>query len=415
MKKFFMVVMIMGLLLLVVGCGKKGDVLRLATWDSEESLKTLKAIAEKFEETHPDVKVQIEAYGDGFDKKLSASFGAKNPPDVMYMWDFPKYQASLEPLNTYIDNDDSFKIYHDDLFPGLLNYTTIGNDILGMPAGFTSHVMYYNKALFDQAGVAYPTDDWTWSELREKAKKISELGDDINGLALSTQPDPYDFEQFFWVNGSSYLSPDGTAIDGYFNSPASIEMMQLFVDMIKEGSAYGAQSKISDTFRNNKLAIQESGIWPLKRHLEVIGKENLGIAPLPRMEKSKPANSVINSSGISMAKDSKNKELAWEFIKFYTSPEAVKMRSEVDLPVLKSVANELGYLEDPYYAPYYKMLETAEEYRSSFLLHPEWTKISENISMAIESSLVGIVNNQDVDVKELFDTAVKESEKFFKE
>lgn len=62
------------------------------------------------------------------------------------------------------------------------------------------------------------------------------------------------------------------------------------------------------------------------------------------------------------------------------------------------------------------MLETAEEYRSSFLLHPEWTKISENISMAIESSLVGIVNNQDVDVKELFDTAVKESEKkFFKD
>ncbi len=110
MKKFFMVVMIMGLLLLVVGCGKKGDVLRLATWDSEESLKTLKAIAEKFEETHPDVKVQIEAYGDGFDKKLSASFGAKNPPDVMYMWDFPKYQASLEPLNTYIDNDDSLNL-----------------------------------------------------------------------------------------------------------------------------------------------------------------------------------------------------------------------------------------------------------------------------------------------------------------
>ncbi len=89
------------------------------------------------------------------------------------------------------------------------------------------------------------------------------------------------------MNGSSYLSPDGTAIEGYFNSPASIEMMQLFVDMIKEGSAYGAQSKISDTFRNNKLAIQESGIWPLKRHLEVIGKENLGIAPLPRMEKIK--------------------------------------------------------------------------------------------------------------------------------
>src|SRR4051794_32844862 len=61
-------------------------VLRFATWDSGEALKIQETIAKKFEEKHPFIKVQMETYGDEFDQKLAAAFGAKNPPDVMYMW-----------------------------------------------------------------------------------------------------------------------------------------------------------------------------------------------------------------------------------------------------------------------------------------------------------------------------------------
>ncbi|MGV2787801.1 extracellular solute-binding protein, partial [Clostridium perfringens] len=68
--------------------------LRFATWDTGDALKIEQEIAKKFEESHPGTKVQVESYADGFDQKRAAGFGAANPPDVMYMWDFPTYHQS---------------------------------------------------------------------------------------------------------------------------------------------------------------------------------------------------------------------------------------------------------------------------------------------------------------------------------
>lgn len=414
MKKGLLLFIALILAFGLVGCGEKKSVIRFATWDSEEALETQKEIAKKFEELNPGIKVQVEAYGDGYDQKMAAGFGAKNAPDVMYMWDFPTYKDSLEPLNTYMDGDEDFDALIKDLYPGILNYSTIDENVYGLPVGYTSHVMYYNKQLFDQAGVEYPTSDWTWDELREKAKKISALDETIYGFAVSTQPDPYDFEQFLWTNGAAYIAPDGSSVDGYLNAEGTIKTMQFFADMIKEGSAWGAQDSVSKAFRGGNVAIQESGIWPLGRHKEAIGEENLGVVGLPRSDKNTPASSVINSSAICMAKDSKQKDLAWEFIKFYTSEEAVKMRAEIDLPVLQSVADELGYTTDAIYAPFYEMLETAEGHTPSFLLHPDYSKISEHVYNAIEKTFVDTINGEKVDVKEIFDNTVSECDKYFK-
>lgn len=394
----------------LMGCAKEDtQTLRFATWDSEDTLEVQKQIAKRFEELNPGVKVQVEGYGDGYDQKIAAGFGAKNAPDVMYMWDFPTYKASLEPLNGYMDSDESFKTLMNDLYPGILNYSTMDDKVLGMPVGYTSHVVYYNKSLFDKAGVAYPEEGWTWDDLREKAIALSTLGDDVYGFAFSTSPDPYDFEQYYWSFGTSYLSSDGKMMDGYFNSPEAITMMQMFSDMVKEGSALGAQDSVSNAFRGGNVAMQESGIWPLERHIESIGAENLGIIALP---KAKEASSVINSSAICMAKDSKNKDLAWEFIKFYTSQEAVKMRAKIDLPVLKSVSEELNYTNDPMYKPFYDMLETAEAHTPAFLLNSEYSKISEKMLYAIEKVFVDSVNGEPVDVKAILDEAVSESAQF---
>ena len=146
--------------------------LRFATWDSGEALKIQQDIAKKFEEKNPGVKVQVEAYGDGFDQKLAASFGAKNPPDMMYMWNFPAYYESLEPLDQYIEGDSEMDM--DDFYQGLFNYSGMNGKIYGMPAGFTTRVVYYNKDLFDAANVPYPKDGWSWDDFKEIAKKLSD-------------------------------------------------------------------------------------------------------------------------------------------------------------------------------------------------------------------------------------------------
>ena len=258
MKKIFIINLL--LLLLLISCGggsKKNEAadgtvtLRFATWDSGEALNIQKEIAKKFEEKNPNIKVQVEAYGDGFDQKLVAAFGAKDAPDVMYMWDFPTYGSSLEDLNAYIEKDSSVDMK--DFYEGLMNYVQLDGKTYGIPAGFTTHVIYFNKKLFDDANVPYPTEEWTWEEFAEKAQKLSKPEEKVYGFDVLAKPDPYDFEQFLWSFGSSYISPDGKTLKGYMDSPESAAAAQLFAEYLvsEEGAEILYEKAYNVTARKN--------------------------------------------------------------------------------------------------------------------------------------------------------------------
>ena len=199
-------------------------VLRFATWDSGEALKIQEAIAKKFEEKHPFIKVQMEAYGDEFDQKLAVAFGAKSPPDIMYMWNFPAYFHSLEPLEKFINRDPNVDL--NDFYQGLFNYSTMYRKLYGMPAGFTTRVVYYNKDLFDAADIPYPKDGWTWDDFKSVAKKLSNPAMGQYGFGVRPEPDTYDLQGIVWSNGSSFISEDGKKIDSYMNSPETIESIR---------------------------------------------------------------------------------------------------------------------------------------------------------------------------------------------
>ncbi|MBP9477693.1 MAG: sugar ABC transporter substrate-binding protein [Sebaldella sp.] len=399
------------LLLFIFSCGsekkqeesKDGSVtLRFATWDTGQELEIQKEIAKKFTEKNPKIKIQVEAYGDGFDQKLVASFGAKDAPDVMYMWDFPTYGSSLEDLNPYIAKDSSIDIK--DFYEGLLHYVQMDGKTYGIPSGFTTHVMYYNKKLFDAAGVAYPTENWTWEEFAEKAQKLSKPDEKIYGFGVPSKPDPYDFEQFLWSFGSSYISPDGKTLKGYLDSPESIAAAQLFGDLVKSkaGVLVGKKDQQSgdDIFKAQKIAMWESGIWPLNGFKEA--GVDFGIALMPR-KGTNPPKSVVSLSAVAMWKDSKHKDAAWEFIKFYNSEEAAKLRV-TDLPVRKSLVEKFGTTKDPMMKPFYTMLETSDN-TPAFLLNKNWKEVQRNLGIAIENIMIG---NQDA--KTAFTDVVTKSE-----
>ncbi|MBT2765432.1 sugar ABC transporter substrate-binding protein [Paenibacillus lautus] len=379
--------------------------LRFATWDTGDALKIEQEIAKKFEESHPGTKVQVEAYADGFDQKLAAGFGAANPPDVMYMWDFPTYHQSLEPLDGYASKDEDLNI--DDFYQGLFNYGKIDNQLYGIPAGFTTRVVYYNKKMFDDAGIAYPSDGWTWKEFQENAQKLTDKSKKQYGFGVRAENDTYDLQGFVWSNGGSFISEDGTTIEGYMNSKETAEAIQMLGDMLKNGSAVltggkGQQSG-EDIFKAGKIAMWESGIWPLESFREA--GIDVGTVEMPAFE-GKPVKGVLAESALSIAKDSKNKDLAWEFIKFYVSDEAIKMRV-ADLPVRVSVVNELKKDQDPLYKPYYTMLERSDN-TPAFLLNPKWNEVNRQLSAAVESVMFGS------DAQEVLNQAVKDSERYLK-
>ncbi|MEB3055436.1 ABC transporter substrate-binding protein [Bacillus pseudomycoides] len=378
-------------------------VLRFATWDAGKNLKIQQQIAKKFEEKNPGVKVQVEAYGDGFDQKLAASFGAKNPPDVMYMWNFPAYYKSLEPLDELAKKDPDMKL--DDFYQGLFNYSSIDGKLYGMPAGFTTRVIYYNKKLFDKANIPYPKDGWTWDEFVDTAKKLTDASNKQYGFALRPEPDTYDLQGFIWSNGSSFVSEDGKQIKGHMNSPETIEVMKSFQSMLKDKTAVlvGGKNQQSgdDIFKAGKLAMWESGIWPLEGFKDA--KIDFGTVEPPAF-KGKPVKGLVGTSAVSIAKDAKHKELAWEFVKFYSSPEAIKMRTS-DLPVRISVVKELKKEEDANVKPFYTMLERSTN-TPAFLLNPKWDEANRNLSAAINAIMLG------QDPEQLLNKAVQDSEKY---
>ncbi|GIN85161.1 sugar ABC transporter substrate-binding protein [Heyndrickxia sporothermodurans] len=387
------------------GDGKKDGktVLRFATWDSGNTLKIQQDIAKEFEKENKDVKVQVEAYGDGFDQKIAASFGAKNPPDVMYMWDFTTYNQSLEPLDSYVEKDPDIKM--DDFYEGLFNYSKVDNKLYGMPAGFSTMVVYYNKKLFDQYKIPYPKEGWTWDEFKESAKKLSDKSKKQYGFSVTSEPDTYDLQSLIWSNGGSFISDDGTKIDGVMNSPETIEAVQMYGDMVKDGIAVLTggknQQSASDIFKSGKLGMLISGIWPIQGYKDA--KVDFGTVMMPSFG-SKPVKGLISSSSISIAKDSKQKDLAWKFVKFYSSEKAIKMRT-ADLPVRKSVVQETKVMDDPLYKPFYTMLENATN-TPAFLLNKNWNEVNRNLSAAINAVMLG------KDGKPLFDKAVQDSEKY---
>lgn len=401
-------VLLAATLALLGSTAAQAEVLRFATWDSDESLAIQQAIAKRFEELNPGVTVQVEPYGDGYDQKLVAAFGAGSPPDVMYMWNFPTYAPSLQPLDELIARDAA-ELKMEDIPQGLVNAARVDGKTYGLPAGFTTHVVFYNKDMFAAAGIEAPKAGWTWDDLRASAAKFRDPANKVYGFAVEAKPDPYDYEQFFWSNGTKYISDDGTTLEGYMNSPEAVAVMEMFADMAKKEEAIalgiGDDTSGSALFKAGKLAMFESAMWS-KSGLDASGI-NYGVADLPAFAGKEP-HSALSVSAISIAKDSKQQELAWKFVKFYTSPEAVAMRTN-DLPVRISVAEEKGMTADPVYKPFFDILAMSGRETHAFLKNPNWSKIQDNLARAIEATMIDQGN-----AKAHLDDAVKRSTRLLK-
>lgn len=384
--KWLLMIVLAGLTC-IAAAADEPRVLRFATWDGSESLIIQQRIAAAFEARHAGVKVQVEAYGGGYNQKLSAAFGAKNPPDVMYMWNFPLYHRVLEPLDDYLARDA--RIDAADFVPGLFRFATVADAnakrerLYGLPAGFTAQVIYYNKDMFDRAGLPYPQAGWSWDDLRRLALRLRNPAAKAFGFGLDVNPDPYDFQSYLWSAGGRMLGPDGVSVQGHLNGTPSKAMFAFLLDLLKRDVAatlgVGDGRNQRQMFVSDKIAMLLDGA-AFRVELKQDGKR-FGVIGLPSFE-GRPAQSVVSVSALAMARDSKQKALAWDFIQFFSSAEAVRLRSN-DLPVLLSVAAQQGLKDDPLVRPFYAMADSMQE-TPAHLLNPRWTRAQDVVRDAIQ-------------------------------
>lgn len=362
------------------GDGKSGGKvkIRFASWDEAEDVDAQQAAVDKFNDAHDDIEVTLEAYGGEFDTKISAGMGSNDMPDVMYMWNYPAYSQGLEPLDSYIEKEG--EDYKKNFYDTLWNYNSYDGSTYGIPIGFTTHALFYNKDIFAEAGIAEPTNDWTWEDVQAASKTITEKCEGKKGFSFQMKPDPYDYEMYLWSNGTAYVDAEGT-LEGNLNSDKAKEVFQMFQDMEKDGYAVATEKSGTDEFRAGNTGMYVYGSWSINTLKE--DGVNFGVVNIPSFG-SQPSISILSSSGISMSKDSKNKEAAWEFIKFWTSEEMNKERIGMELPVLYSVVESEGIMEQPEYAPFYTMLEQSSDYTPSSFIYESWSELSENLSLSFE-------------------------------
>ena len=192
-------------------------------------------------------------------------------------------------------------------------------------------------------------------------------------------------------------------MDGNINSDASKEVFQMFQDMEEEGYAIATEGDGTDEFRAGNSAMYVYGSWSINTLNE--DGLNYGVTTIPAFaDAGQDSVSILSSSGLSMSKDSKNKDAAWEFIKYWTNEECNKVRIGTELPVLNSVVESEGIMDQVEYAPFYTMLEQSQGHTPASFIIEDWSEVSENLSLSFEQ-IFNPSSMQDVD--EVLDNAAK--------
>ena len=215
----------------------------------------------------------------------------------------------------------------------------------GLPGNFSNVVLVYNKDLFDQAGVAYPTDDWTQDDLQAAAEAIRALGDDIYGIYQ-----PITYNEFYKVAaqyGGSLLNDDLTEFT--INSPENIQAAQVMVDRVLVSNVQPTEVQMGgmgdwDLFMSGRLGMIPTGIWAFNTFTE--GCDFAWDIAVEPGAVQKATHFFSNACVINA--QSENKEAAATWITWLTSsPEAAALRIEAgwDLPAINDEATLAAYLD----------------------------------------------------------------------
>ena len=313
-------------------------------WGDPAELDSQTKLVESFEAANPtiDVKVTVADW-DSYWEKLLTGLAGGAAPDVFAMDGplAPDYQARdvLLDLQPLIERDGYDLGQLADQGVGV--FKTSDGKQYGLPRDLNVVVLYYNKKLFDAAGVPYPDDTWDWAKLVEVGKKLtldtnSDGTMDQWGLYTETSDMENYWLSLVWQNGGDFFAADGKSTA--LTSAASSGGLQFLQDLIYKDKIMAEPAifaDLGDAFEQGLAAMEVNGSWLVPTH-QAAGIE-LGIAPVP----SGPAGrfTTVNPTGAVIYKNTKSPDAAWEFVKYLASPPAQEqlMQLKASLPVSKEV------------------------------------------------------------------------------
>jgi multiple sugar transport system substrate-binding protein len=397
-RKTLTVGLALALLLALAACGNGGDSGQSsedveinyfsfsANPDYEAQLNDMVAA---FEDENPGIKVNLEsAPYDSYFTKLQTLLAGGTPPDVYEInyENFVSYASKdvLLDLTDLVAADSSIDLSK--VNETAFNAYQYEGKQYGMTEAFSNVLTFYNKALFDEAGVAYPTADWTWDDETEAARKIT----DADGRVYGTYS-PVTMNEFFKViaqnGGSIYDSSGNLAINDAKNVEALQHMVDLvLVDKVTPNLAEMSGQKSEDLFLNGQLGIVHTGIWLFGAFEDADFEWDIQV----EAGNTQKATHFF-ANGLVVDKDTANAEAAYKFAKFMSiGPAAAQIRvdNSWELPISTDQAILDAYLS-----------QTPPENRQAvfdslnYLVLPpvsdNWAKLSSDADAEFQKVLLG--------------------------
>lgn len=307
--------------------------LSVSIWDSYQEPGIKEILADFTEKTGIKTKLTVVKW-DEYWTMLEAGAQGGSLPDVFWMHsnESERYISNgmLLDLTDKIAESDTIdpENYPEDIW-GLYTYE---DKYYAVPKDVDTIALWYNKTLFDEAGLAYPTADWTWDDVTEAAKKLTKEDGSQYGLAMRNDNNQEGYYNMVFDNGGYIISDDKTKSG--WDDPKTIEAMETLEGWIQDGLMPSletmSENSVDVLFQSGKVAMVCQGSWMLPAYKSnEYTSENCDVVELPKNATTGRRASVYNGLGWAASANGKNTENAWKLIEYLGSKEAQEKQAEL--------------------------------------------------------------------------------------
>lgn len=295
-------------------------------WDPNQEAGIKEILADFTTETGIKTDIQIVSWNEYW-TLLEASAKSNDLPDVFWMHanSALKYMENDLLLDVTDKIAQSDKIDINNYYEDITELYSLDCKNYALPKDIDTIALWYNKTYFDEAGLAYPTDDWTWDDLIENAKKLTKSDGSVYGFTLKN-----DNGQGGWFNmindANGYVISDDKKTSGLDN-PNTLKGMET-VQKLLDAKVMPSQEIMSETeadvlLGSGKVAMATFGSWMLSafKQNEYIS-QNCDVARLPKDATTGRQSSVYNGLGWAISANTPREDSAWKVVEYLSTKEA---------------------------------------------------------------------------------------------
>ncbi|QHQ61732.1 extracellular solute-binding protein [Anaerocolumna sedimenticola] len=320
------------------GAEVSGDTLTVAIWDTNQEPGLRKIMDDFTAKTGTKVEIQVTPW-DQYWTMLEAGATGGTLPDVFWMHsnEIAKY-SEYEMLLDLTDRIAKSDVVDMSKFPeDIVNiYKWQGEKQYAMPKDIDTIALWYNKTMFDEAGLAYPDDSWTWDDFKEACKKLTKPDGSQYGYTLKPGNNQDGWYNMVYDMGGTVISDDKKSSG--FDQPGTIKALDFASGLVKEGLTPPyetiAENDANALFEAGKVAMITQGSWMLADlcNNDYV-KANCDVAVLPKDAATGRRASIYNGLGWAAAANTDKPDQAWSLIEYMGSQEAQQKQSDLGIVI----------------------------------------------------------------------------------